>query len=81
MASVLDLPLLGEILDDAYVYRAALTHTPLLDIDCDARSALIRIARRMIGVSEPLPGYGTRKLSWFRRLFQPTLKEVKRIDR
>ena len=81
VAGVLDLPLLGEVLDDSYIYRATLMHLSPLDIDCEARSALTRIARRMMGVSEPLPGYGTKKLSWFRRLFQPTLKEVKRIDR
>ncbi len=83
VAATLDLELLGEILDDAYVYRATLTHQSLMDIDCDATRALLRIADRMLGLPDvpPLPGYGTQKLSWLRRLFQPTLKEVKRIDR
>lgn len=83
VAATLDLELLGEIPDDTYVYRAMLTHQSVMDIDCEARNALRRISYRMMGVTSgnPLPGYGTEKLSWFRRLFQPTLKEVKRIDR
>ena len=83
VAATLDLELLGEILDDSFVYRATLTHQSLMDIECDAQAALKRIAYRMMGIPSfaPLPGYGTQKLSWFRRLFQPTLKEVKRIDR
>ncbi len=83
VAATLDLELLGEIPDDSYVYRAMLTHQSLMDIDCDAAHALQRIAARMLGDPDAasLPGYGTQKLSWFRRLFQPTLKEVKRIDR
>ncbi len=83
VASVLDMGLLGEVLDDPFIYRAALLHTSPMQIDCEARRALNRIAARMLGSSAdaPLPGYGTEKLSWFRRLFQPTLKEVKRIDR
>ncbi len=83
VAATLDLELLGEILDDSYVYRAALIHRAVMDIDCEARHALRRIAYRMMGVTDgtPLPGYGTARLPWFRRLFQPTLKEVKRIDR
>ncbi len=83
VAATLDLPLLGEILDDSFVYRATLTHQSLMDIECDAQGAILRIAYRMMNApdAEPLPGYGTRKLSWFRRMFQPTLKEVKRIDR
>ncbi len=83
VAATLDLELLGEIPDDSYVYRATLTHQSLMDIDCEARHALQRIAYRMLGLSTgvPLPGYGTAKLPWYKRIFQPTLKEVKRIDR
>ena len=83
VAATLDLELLGEIPDDAYVYRAALTHQSVMNIDCEARNALRRISYRMMGVTSeaPLPGYGTQKLSWWQRLIQPTLKEVKRIDR
>ncbi len=83
VAATLDLELLGEIPDDSFVYRATLTHQSLMDIDCEARSALHRIAHRMLDVpgAAPLPGYGTGTLPWYRRLFQPILKEVKRIDR
>ena len=81
VAGVLDAELLGEIPEDPFVYRAALLHTSPMDIDCEARLALKRIARRMLGLDEPLPGYGTQRLNWLRRLFQPILKEVKRIDR
>ena len=83
VAATLDLSLLGEILDDSYVYRAMLTHQSVMDIDCEARNALTRITYRMLGVTNaaPLPGYGTAKLPWYKRIFQPTLKEVKRIDR
>ena len=83
VAATLDLELLGEVPDDSFVYRATLTHQSLMDIDCEARNALRRISWRMMGVTSeaPLPGYGTAKLPWYRRIFQPTLKEVKRIDR
>lgn len=82
VAATLDLALLGEVPDDSFVYRAALTHQPLMHIDCEARDALMRIARRMSGrENAPLPGIGTQRLSWLQRLFQPTLKEVRHIDR
>ena len=83
VAATLDLELLGEIPDDSYVYRAALIHQSVMDIDCEARNALRRISYRMMGITSdnPLPGYGTQRLSWLQRIFQPTLKEVKRIDR
>ena len=83
VASALDMELLGEIPDDYFVYRAMLTHDTLLNIDCEARSAILRIAKRMLGDTDApaLPGYGTKRLPWYRRWFEPTLKEVKRIDR
>jgi len=83
VAATLDLPLLGEIPEDPAVYRATLQHLSPMDVDCEARRALTRIAWRMLGsdVEAPLPAYGTLKLPWYRRIFQPSLKEVKRIDR
>ena len=83
VAVTLDLELLGEVPDDSFVYRATLTRQSLMDIDCEARNALRRITWRMMDSTRevPLPCYGTTKLPWYRRLFQPTLKEVKRIDR
>ncbi len=83
VAATLDLELLGEVPEDTSLYRAALRHISPMDLDCEARRALIRIAWRMTGADSaaPLPGYGTEKLPWYRRLFHPTPKEVKRIDR
>lgn len=80
VAQTLDLDLLGEIPEEPMVYRALLKHLSLMDVDCDGRSALWRIARRMRGESAALPGFGTARPSFFRRLFGPKLKEVKRID-
>lgn len=83
VAATLDVNLLGEIPEDPCVYRATLKRLSPMDIDCEARRALTRIAWRMLDadVDAPLPRYGTEKLPWYRRIFHPTLKEVKRIDR
>ncbi|MGN0793455.1 MAG: septum site-determining protein MinD [Aristaeellaceae bacterium] len=83
VAATLDCTLLGEIPDDPCVYRAALRHLSPMDLDCEARRALTRIAWRMLGTDAeaPLPRYGTEKLPWYRRVFRPNPKEVKRIDR
>ncbi len=83
VAATLDLELLGEVPEDPSLYRAALKHISPMDLDCEARRALIRIAWRMTGadVEAPLPGYGMDRLPWYRRIFHPTPKEVKRIDR
>lgn len=80
VAQTLDLPLLGEVPDDRSVYRAALQHLPLMDVQCAACQALQRIVRRMNDEDAPLPGYGTAATPWFRQLFRPKLKEVTRID-
>lgn len=79
VAQSLDIPLLGEITDDPCVYRAMLQRLPLMDVDCEARNALRRIALRMSGQGAPLPGYGA-PLPWYRKLFHRP-KEVKRLDR
>lgn len=83
VAATLDLPLLGEIPEDSCVYRATLQRISPMDVDCEARRALTRIAWRMVGadVDAPLPRYGAEKLPWYRRILRPNLKEVKRIDR
>jgi len=80
VAGVLDLPLLGEIPEEPMVYRALLNHMSLMDVDCEGQEAINRIALRMSGQSLPYPEYGAAKLPWYRRLFQPKVKEVKRID-
>lgn len=81
VAQTLDLPLLGEIPEDGMVYRALLTHTPLMDVNCEAQQALTRIARRMNGHVVPLPNYGMAPLPWYKRIMRRRIKEVKRIDR
>ena len=84
VAATLDLTLLGEIPEDNDVCRATLRRISPMNIDCQARRALTRIAWRMLdtGVDAPLPGYGAQKQPWYRRLFRktPKLKEVQRID-
>ena len=84
VAATLDMPLLGEIPEDNAICRATLRHISPMDIDCQARRALTRIAWRMLdtGLDAPLPGYGTARKPWYRRLFRktPKLKEVQRID-
>ena len=81
VAATLDVPLLGEIPDDPCVYRATLQHLSVMDINCEARSALQRIAGRMMGSDAPLPCYGAAPLPWYRRLLHARPKEVKRLDR
>lgn len=83
VAGALDLSLLGEVPEDAAVYRALLKHVSPMDIDCEARRAFTRIAWRMLGsdAEAPLPGYGTEKLPWYKRILRKAPKEVRRIDR
>ena len=76
VAETLDLELLGEIPEDPAVYRAMLRHSLCVDYDCEARRALMRIAARLCGESQPLPAYGSKRPSLFRRLFSSDLKEV-----
>jgi len=80
VAQTLDIELLGEIPEEPMVYRALLKHMSVMDVDCQGHDALDRIARRMMGQQADLPAYGTVKPSFFRRLFAPKLKEVKRLD-
>ena len=76
ISQVLDLPLLGEVPEDSAVYTAQLRHRLTIDYDCEARNALQRIAARLDGENPPLPDYGRRKTSFFRKHFPPALKEV-----
>lgn len=81
VAQTLDLPLLGEVPEDPVIYRALLKHIPLMDCRCEGAEALTRIARRMTGENVPLPGYGTKKPSLFRRMFGRKIQEVQTVDR
>ena len=75
-ASQLGLRLLGEVPEDPMIYRAQLNHMRVMDLDCEAKRAMERIARRMRGKEAPLPAYGTEKLSWWKRRKLKSLKEV-----
>ena len=80
IADLLDCRLLGEIPEDPAVYRAVLRHTPLMNYDCEARSAILRIASRLQGKNVPLPQIGSRPIPFFRRFFRQDLKEVTPLD-
>lgn len=80
IASVLDLPLLGEIPEDPIVGRAALHHVLFMDCACEARQAVMRIASRLCGKDVPFPDYGSRPVSFFRRLLNPHMKEALPLD-
>ncbi len=77
IASLLDLPLLAEIPEDPAVYLAQLRHRLCVDFDCPAAAALERMAARLRGENPAFPDYGTKRPSFFRRRFQPSLREVK----
>ena len=79
-AQTLELPLAGEIPQDAAVYRAQLRGVSLMDCDCEAARALGRIAARLDGEQPPLPGYGAEKRRLRERL-RHRVKELKLIDR
>ena len=81
IADTLDLSLLGEIPEDPAVYRSILRHKLLLDFDCPARSAVLRIASRLQGNPVPFPEIGKARIPLLRRLFPGTIKEVTPLDR
>lgn len=81
VAQTLDLALLGEVPEDPAVYRSMLRHGLLIDYDCEARSAVLRIAARLQGEDVPFPDYGSRRIPLLRRLFHTDLKEVAPLDR
>ena len=68
VAQTLDLPLLGEVPEDQAFCLAQLRHRLAVDFDSEARQALSRIARRMMGQDADLPHYGLKKPSLLRRL-------------
>lgn len=78
VAELLDVPLLGEIPEDRAFCLAQLRHKHVVDYDCEARNALMRISGRMLGEEQNFPEYGKRRSSFFRRHFEPELREVKR---
>ena len=79
VAQLLECELLGAVPDDPTVYRAQLQHLSFMQFDCEARDAMLRIARRVCGESVEIYPYG-KKRSWLARLLRPGTKEVVRID-
>ena len=80
IASLLDLPLLGEIPEDSACTVAQLRHRLVIDYECPAAEALKRISRRLLNEEVPLPNFGTKKPSFFHRWFAPVLLEAKKTD-
>lgn len=77
----IDLRLLGEIPEDQTFCRAMLRHSLLFSYQCEARSAILRIASRLEGADIPFPAYGQKaKSSWLRRLLSGKPKEVIPLD-
>ena len=81
IADTLDLTLLGEIPEDPAVYRSILRKKLFIDYDCPARSAVLRIAGRLLGDRIPFPEIGHARIPLLRRLFPNDPKEVTPLDR
>ena len=78
IADLLDLQLLGEIAEDPAVYVAQLRRKLVVNFDCEARNALIRISKRLQGQDVPFAEYGKKRISLFRYFFGTEILEVKR---
>ena len=77
VANLLDVELLGEVPEDPAFCLAQLRHRLVIHFHCEAHRALERIADRLRGEDTPLPEYGRRKTSFFRRHFASAPREVK----
>lgn len=80
VSELLDLQLLGTVPEDPAVCRSQLKHRLFINYDCEARSALFRIAARLQGRYLPVKAYGEKKRRFFRRMLARPLKEVVPID-
>jgi septum site-determining protein MinD len=54
VTDTLDVPLMGYVPDDTTVLKALHKHRTVMDMDCPARCAIERIAKRMMGYSVPM---------------------------
>lgn len=77
VAQTLDMQLLGEIPQDDMIYRALLKHMSPMEVDCEGRRALERIAKRMAGQQTPLPDYGKAQGGLLGRLFRRKVKVMR----
>ena len=82
VSGIIDLPLLGEIPEDQTFCRAMLRHSLLITYQCEARSAILRIASRLEGKEIPFPAYGRKKAKSSRliRFLSRRPKEVIPLD-
>ena len=77
VAETLDLGLLGEIPQDEMIYRALLKHMSPMEVECEGRRAMERIALRMMGQEVLLPSYGKAEKGLLSRLFHRKVKVMK----
>ena len=80
VSQVLDLQLLGVIPEDSAVYRVQLKHGLFINYQCEARSAVLRIASRIQGAETPIKDYCRKRTGLLRKLCTGSLKEVTPID-
>ncbi len=69
MADTLDVPLLGYIPEDLAVLKALSKHHTVMELDCPARYAVERIARRLTGQTVPMEDVAAPppKKPWWKR--------------
>lgn len=77
VAQTLDLQLMGEVPQDDMIYRALLKHISPMEVDCEGRRALERIAKRMTGRQVALPEYGKLPGGLLGRLLRRKVKVMK----
>ena len=67
IANMLDVPLLGYVPEDRAVLHALNRHHSVMDEDCPARDALLRISQRFLGEYVPMPDPHRRRRLFSRR--------------
>lgn len=80
VSRILDLQLIGAVPEDPAVCRCQLKHDLFVRYDCEARSAVMRIAERLRGRNLPVYEYGARKRRLLRSIFSRSMKEVAPLD-
>jgi septum site-determining protein MinD len=64
VANTLDVPLLGFVPEDRGVLRAQNRHQTVMDEDCPAQQALLRISQRFLGEYVPMPPFQRKRRFW-----------------
>jgi len=65
VANTLDIPLLGYVPEDPEVLRALARHQTVMDVDCPARDAFMRISQRFLGEYVPMPSFRRKRFFIF----------------